>query len=271
MLNHQVSSKRSAVVIAGLCLWGLCTPAWGTSLGLYVFSLGGADPDVANEQLGPTTALVTTVGAGLGANGLPVVNDIGKSIFHDVDPITGELLWWSTSNPNVSVLNNPVYPSVVSLPFLNNAMFTNSTVFGVDGDDETAFLTAMFVGNLNLTQTGSISLNLCSDDDGLVYLSGGVFGSGTLVLTNEGVHGANCTAENANTEMMQNMAPGSYQMRVFYADREATEAVFSLRLHTDPRGLLACDVPEPSTLAISGLGLGLVWLAARRRAKSSAC
>lgn len=235
----------------------------GTLSGSY-FSLAGSDPDVGNNQ--GIGSLVTTVGAGLGPDGLPVVNTASGpgAQLHDVNSATHELEWWAPSqDSNVSVLNNPVYPSQISLPFIDNNMYTNTTVLGQNGDDSSSFLTAEFVGQFTLPSSGNISFNVCSDDDEYVYVSGGAFGSGTLVVDNGGIHGVTCTSGNENVPMLSGVAAGTYTLSVFYADREQSGAAFQLSSSLDltPPG----NTPEPSSVCLAGLGLAVGFYLLRRR------
>lgn len=230
--------------------------------------MAGSDPDSGIDPGNQGNSFVTTVGGGLGPHGLPVLNATGMGILHDFDPVSGELLWWSTKNPNISVLNSPVYPAHVTLPFVNNAMFPNSTAFGVDGDNVSGFLTAKFAGHLHLSQTGSISFDVCSDDDALVYLSGGIFQGGTLVMDNAGIHGSSCSAPNVNANMLKQVPAGDYKLKIFYADRLQEEATLSISLSTGPGNLLDCNVPEPSSLVLAGAGVFLLLCGWPFRGKS---
>lgn len=249
-----------------VCIGG--TPARAGELSASWFSMTSNDPDVGVSEGNGGNAFVTTVGAGLGPNGLPVLNATGQSILHDFNE-NGELLWWSTENQNVSVLNNPVYPAVISLPFTDYNMFTNTTILGQNGDDANAFLTAMFVGDFTLSAPGSVSFNACSDDDEFVYLSGGIFGAnGTMVVDNGGIHGLSCTSGNVNTSLLSNVPAGSYTLTVFYADRQRVAAAFQLSSELDltPPGAV---VPEPGTAGL--LGLGLAGIARKLVGKKRTC
>ena len=256
-----------AVALATLALAVIAVPMHADTLAASWYSMTTNDPDVGVGEGSGGTSFVTTVGGGLGADGLPILNATGKSILHDYNA-AGELLWWNTADPHVSVLSNPVYPSTITLPFIDNNMYTNTTVLGANGNDSNAFLTAEFVGDFNLSAPGSVSFNVCSDDDEFVYLSGGAFGNGTMVVDNGGIHGTSCTTGNVNTGMLSSVAAGDYTISIFYADRQHTGAVFQLTANlnlTPPPP----SVPEPAsvTLFISGLaGIGGRFL---RRGKTA--
>jgi len=162
----------------------------------------------------------------------------------------------------ITVLNNPVYPATISLPFFYNNFYTDTTVFGANGDDYQAFMTAMFVGDFTLTTPTSIAIDICSDDDSFVYISGGVFGHGTLVTDNGGIHPASCTAANTNTALLNNVVPGSYTLSAFYADRMHFGA--ALRIDSN-LSLTAPGTPEPATILLTVLGLIATVACARRQ------
>jgi hypothetical protein len=241
-------------------------PAQADSLSASYFSMSESDPDVANGWgLGTVSAVV---GAGLGVDGLPVASAYGIAHLHDVDPTTDEIEWWSpTLNPFVSVLNNPVYPSTILLPFTDDNMYTNTTVLGANGDDASAFLTAAFTGTFTLTADSAVTIpTVCSDDDEFVYLSGGVFGNGTNVLDNGGIHGLSCNDVNNNASLLTDVAPGMYTLSVFYDDREQTNAAFSIGL--DTLSLTPVATPEPGTIALLAAGLGIMGLPLCRRKRA---
>jgi fibro-slime domain-containing protein len=243
-MANRLRFLRMAIV-AAVAVGFVPNPAHAGSLTASYFSMAENDPDVGNDQGIGTVS--TVVGAGLGPDGLPVVSAFGAANLIDVNG-SGELTWWSPAfNTDVSVLNNPVYPASITLPFTDNAMYTNSTVLGVDGDDASAFLTAEFTGNFSVPDASTVNFNVCSDDDEFVYLSGGVFGAGTNVVDNGGIHGVSCQSGNENTGLLTNVAAGNYTLTVFYADREASGAAFQISSTLD---LTPTGAPEPGTLIL---------------------
>lgn len=241
----------------------------GATLAASYFSMANTDPDVGVGEGNAGNSFVTTVGGGLGPNGLPILNATGQGILHDFNATTKELLWWSTMDSHVSVLNNPVYPLDITLPFVDDNMYTNTTVLGQNGNDASAFLTAKFVGNFALAATSNVSFNVCSDDDEFVYLSGGAFGTnGTMVVDNGGIHAKSCSTGNVNTNLLNNVAAGNYTLTVFYADREQTGAVFELSSTLDLVPPPVTGVPEPATVSLMLVGLASVaWKIKAHRAR----
>jgi fibro-slime domain-containing protein len=193
-------------------------------------------PDVAISENG--SAFTGT----LGPNGFPVLSAAGQLVLHDFNSVTGELQWWNPAGGYVSVLNNPVYGSTITLPYTNNNMYTNTTILGANGNDNDAFLTAMFKGTFTTATAGTVTFTVCSDDDELVYLDG------NLVVNNPGIHPTSCVAPSLN-----NIAAGTHELDVFYADRQHVGATFSLTadLNLQP----VAPVPEPATLTLFGAGL----------------
>lgn len=227
------------------------------------FKLASNDPDRGVGEGNAGNSFISSIGNGLGPNGLPVLNATGRSILHDFNSTTGELDWWTTAYSGIMDLNNPVFTPTITLPYVNDHMYVNSTVFNTNGDDSSGFLTARFTGNFAVPGTANVTFNACSDDDELVYLSGGSFGAGTLVLDNGGIHPTSCTGPNVNQNLLSNVAAGNYTLTVFYADRQATGAAFELSSNL---GLVPpSSVPEPASLVMVGLGLAALGSSQLRR------
>lgn len=232
---------RRAFVVCCIAVLALCFAAplaCADTLSASWFSMPTNGPDVAISENG--SAFTGT----LGPNGFPVLSAAGQLVLHDFNSVTGELEWWNPSAGYVSVLNNPVYGSTITLPYINNNMYTNTTVLGANGDDNSAFLTAMFRGTFTTATAGTVTFNVCSDDDELVYLDG------TLVVNNPGIHATSCVAPS-----LSNIAAGTHELDVFYADRQHVGATFQLTADLNLQPVTPSPVPEPATLTLFGAGL----------------
>ena len=194
---------------------------------------GAGTPNVAN-------------GSTLGPNGLPVASaPFGVS---DVDPTTHEITWWSPA------LNSQIVPTgtgTVTLPFASNMFAPNST----GTNDATFFETSILTGAFSLSSPSAVEFQLGSDDDSFIYVDGTLFGQ------NPGIHGVTNVDFTTPT-----LAAGSHTIEVFYDDREQVVAFLSLDLLTSGVVITPTDVPEPSSLALLGLGiLGCVVIQKRTR------
>jgi fibro-slime domain-containing protein len=191
---------------------------------------------------GPATLPNISVGQALGPNGLPVSSG-GPFPVISVDPITNEIQWWS---------GVPTSTSVTSLPFFNGNMYAPN---GTGSNNSTAFQTAILYGTVLGSGSNTI-LSVQGDDDVLVYLDGKYVG-GT-----PGVHANSILSVNLGV-----LSAVPHDLKVFYADRAETGAVFGIGLEG---GTINADpVPGPIIGAglpglVMGLG-GLVMLSRRRR------
>ncbi|MBN8987265.1 MAG: PEP-CTERM sorting domain-containing protein [Rhizobiales bacterium] len=177
-------------------------------------------------------------GSGL-VNGLPFVTGGVSSI----GP-SGELQWWTTANPNVSVTGT----GVITLPYGSNMYAPNST----GSNDSRVFETAKFLGSFSLASAGTVNFAVNSDDDTFVYLNG------ILIGQNPGIHGV------TSVSFAGNGLAGLNTLEIFYADREQTGAYLSVT--ADVQLTAVGGVPEPSTWAMMILGFaGVGFMAYRRR------
>lgn len=229
----------STAVLAFCATPALADPVGATLLAQYFQVADGSDGDFP----GPTPTVLD--GSSLGSHGLPV--GTGSN---DIDPISGEVTWWSPAlNANVVATGT----ATITLPYASNMFAPNST----GSNDGSFFETAILTGNFTLAGPGTVSFTLGSDDDSFIYIDGVLFGQ------NPGIHGV--TTVNFTTPML---TAGDHQLKVFYADRENVAAYLSLSLNsavvvTPP------SVPEPASWAMMLGGFGLVGGAMRSRRRST--
>lgn len=151
-----------------------------------------------------TTASQTTglVQAQLSANGLPVAST-GAPIF-DLSP-SREVLWWSTSNPNVTV---DVASVTTGIPISLQDFFpTGQTT------DSLQMRTAHWKGTLPSASNSTFTFTVSSDDDSWVFLDG------ALALDNGGVKAVGTTVKSVP------VTAGNHTVDIFYADRCTAKAV----------------------------------------------
>jgi len=224
--------------VAGVLPWSQSAQAQQV-LGATYFSVpnGGAGTPDPDFQRDPFTTPIIAIGSGLGPNGMPIatggVSDIGPG---------SQLTWWSpTLNNNVTQTGT----GFITLPYLNNAMFPPNNT---GASDASAFETAIFKGDINLTGAASaltaVSFHLTSDDDSLIYVDGKYIG---------GLPGVHATESTTITDLL---SASDHSLEIFYADRHTVGAVFGLSI--SPDSIMVSPGPTPG---VGLLGLGFLVLA----------
>jgi fibro-slime domain-containing protein len=193
------------------------------------------DPDFGNSAFCCGAHYSNEVKSTLGSNGLPVYsgNGYGGPNLSDVNPITGELTWWSSTSTGSQPFSTPY----------DQHLFTTN---GAGTNDLSAFQTAIFTANL----TGGTKYTFTFGGDDDVFLAVG----NKVIGQDGGVHAFSNSGGQFNT--VSYTTSGPEVLTVFFADRYNVESEFYLSVTA---------VPEASTWAMMILGfLGVGFLAYRR-------
>lgn len=258
---QQVSSGpgrtlRLCLALAGITLVPTLARADTVTVSVQYYTIAPGDPDT---QQGISGVVTNEVKSHLGPNNLPVLNTAaygcssdcyGSQPIHDINPATGELLYWT---PGSSPGGNPYVTAggttTATLPF------DDSTLFPPDGNgtsNANGFQSAVLSTMLNVPVTESIGFSVGADDDAFVYLNG------VLACDLGGVH-----ANSPGTCTSATVGPGTYSLQVFYADLHTTEASLDFRITTP--GISSVTPEPPSILLLGSALLGVGAITVRRR------
>jgi fibro-slime domain-containing protein len=258
MFSAVVSLRAGRLVLGLACAAGassLASLAHATPITMNVnyFTLAKGDPDTEQNINGVITNEVRPT---LGINGLPVLNIAaygcisncyGSQTIHDINPVTGELTYWSPSL-NLNVTSSGT--GTVTLPYNGDNLFPPD---GNGPNDANGYLTALLTTTINVPTTESLQFTLGADDDAFVYLNN------MLVCQLGGIHTdvpGPCTTA---TE-----AAGNYSLSIFYADVHTTQAALSFSIDTANVTGVTPEPPSILLFASALLALGAAGLRSRR-------
>ncbi len=208
---------------------------------------------------GPTGLSNNYVTSSLGANGLPVFNPSYTIVSGQVAALssasllgsTNQINWWDPASSGGNAYSTAFGTGTVGL----SSTATSMSVPGYSGDS-TYFAADILTGYFNIATAGNVQFSVGADDSAFVYVDG------TLV---DSIGGLNANAP-ANTNTIA-LAAGNHTVKIFYADRETPggNLTFSVVSGT---GLLSptisATVPEPSTIALFGVGILALYGFSRR-------
>lgn len=194
-----------------------------------------------------TGVIANAVQDHLGPTDRPIAN--ANLNAQDVDPVTGELLWWQPGNLASSFVTS-------TNSYSNDNFYPDNTATNTGSDQNGFFRTAIFSGTFSTLAPGSYSFSLGSDDDAYLFVDD------NLVAQLGGVHSA------ATTSYDVDLTEGQHGFQLFYADRQPTGAVLNFALPANVTSTTA--VPEPASWAMLIVGFGLMGASLRYRRRKSA-
>lgn len=224
--------KTAIIVLPALLALGSFTlHAQPSALTGFYTQVAAGDPDFGTSPEILPSGLIQSQ---LGPDGLPVLNANGIATLgtSDINPATGELLWWSPgqADPYVSYDLNPV--EVDSLPM--NFGYPNPWYPTGQDDDSNFFRSVHWQGTFDLATPGSISLDVSVDDDSWLYIDG--------TLVNEDHYGF--TADTTT-----DLSAGMHSIDIFYDDRQPVYDAFNLT-----SSVTLSPVPEPGVITLFATG-----------------
>lgn len=138
--------------------------------------------------------------------------------------------------------------------YSNNAFFPiDALLYGNQGNSHNYHFTMHLEGLLSFSDPTAAADKIFSfsgDDDLWIFVDG------KLVIDLGGVHGA--ASASFTEETLKNLgliAGTSYDLDIFFAERHTSESNFAITTTLDIAPPITNDVPEPGTLALTGLAL----------------
>ncbi len=246
---------HKSLIIAAAILGSGTTMADTITLTATLRDFSQSHPDMERNICGLQTGLVNSA---LGVDGTPDYS--GNDAANCIESSTTFEQWYSNvSGVNQAfsyelVLDNEITADPNVYTFADSSFFPlNGQGFGNEGNSQNYHFTLQL--NSSFTYQGGETFQFTGDDDLWVFIDG------QLAVDIGGVHPA--ASSSVNLDSLGLTLGDTYSFDLFFAERHRTQSNF--RIDTS---IVLQSVPEPSTIALLGLGLAGMGIGLRRRRKS---